>query len=149
VSLIHVRDWILGPSAPRKAMLLVAVVGALVAGLLAMHTIASAMGGHDDAPDSTMAMHGAVQLPDALVVPSSGSTVLSDCAGRCDPGHTVATMVCVLALLVTAVLLAVTRRSESSGWLRQAQSSGRRIIAFAAAAFAPPPNLDALSISRT
>jgi hypothetical protein len=147
VSLTGVRDCILRPGALRKTMLLLAIVGALVAGLLAMHTIANSMGGHNDASASTMAMPGSVHYADAGAVPNPN--MLGDCAGTCDPGHTMATMVCVLALLVTALLLAATRRDAWSGLLRQAQTSLRKISALAALAFAAPPNLDALSISRT
>lgn len=149
VSLIRMRDALLRPPVLRKTMLLLVLVAALVAGLLAMHIVASAMGGHNDAPASTMAMQGAVHHADAIAVPGDESTAVSDCADSCDPGHSMVTMVCVLALLITVLALGALRRPALSGLLRAILLPLRRIVAFAAAAFPLPPSLNALSISRT
>ena len=149
MSLIRMRDALLRPPVLRKAMLLLVLVGALVAGLLAMHIVASAMGGHNYAPASTMAMQGAVHHAGAIAVPGDESTAVSDCAGSCDPGHSMVTMVCVLALLITVLVLGALRRPALAGLLRALLLPLRRIVAFAAAAFPLPPSLDALSISRT
>lgn len=144
------REAILRPTVLRKTMMLLVLVGALVAGLLAMHTIASAMGDHNDAPGSTMAMQGTVDHADAMVIPGSGeSTAASDCAGTCDPGHSMATMVCVLALLISVLALGALRPPALAGLLKVVLPPLRRIVASAAAAFPLPPSLDALSISRT
>jgi hypothetical protein len=143
------REAILRPAALRKTMLLLVVVGALLAGLLAMHTIASAMGGHNDATASTMAMQGADHHADGMVVPGGQSSGAGDCAGTCDPGHPMATMVCILALLMTVLALGALRRPALGGLLRVVLPPLRRILASAAVAFPIPPNLDALSISRT
>jgi hypothetical protein len=130
-------------------MLLLVLVGALVAGLLAMHTIASAMGGHNDSPASTMAMQATGNHADVTVVPGGESTAVSDCAGTCDPGHSMATMVCVLALLISVLALGALRPPALASLLRVMLAPLRRIVASAAAAFPLPPSLDALSISRT
>ena len=143
------RESILRPAVLRKTMLLLVLVGALVAGLLAMHTIASANGGHNAAPDSTMAMQATGNHADVTVAPGGESIAVSDCAGTCDPGHSMATMVCVLALLISVLALGALRPPALAGLLRAMLPPLRRIVASAAAAFPLPPSLDALSISRT
>lgn len=142
------RKRIVRPAAVRSAVLLLAMVGALVAGLLAMHTIESAMGGHNGVASSTMTTQHAPHLAGGMVIADLASTGADDCAGSCDPGHTMDTMVCVLALLLTILAIGASRNSMQRGLLRVAEPLLRRIVAFAAAS-APPPNLDALSISRT
>ena len=149
MSLIRMRDVILHPGALRKTILLLVVVGALVAGLLAMHTVASSMAGHNDTSVSAMAMPGPTHHADAITAPDRGSVQLTDCVGVCDPGHAMATTVCVLALLITALMLAAQRPPAESYLLRVTMPIVRRFVASAAAAFAPPPSLDALSIGRT
>jgi hypothetical protein len=149
MSLIRMRATIVRPAAVRSAVLLLVMVGALVAGLLAMHTIASAMGGHNDTTAAAMAMPDSGYPAGAMAMPDMTSTGADDCAGMCDPGHAMATMVCVLALLITILAISALRNRTQRGLLRVAEPRFRRIVAFAAAACAPPPNLDALSISRT
>ncbi|MFM9920454.1 DUF6153 family protein [Lacisediminihabitans sp. H27-G8] len=149
MSLIRACDWILNPSALRKTLLLLTVVVAVVAGLLAMHTISSSMGDHAGGTGAAGAMPPAMHHADAMA-PTGGSSAGSQgCSGLCDPGQVMTTMACVIALLATAVMVAGTRRTEWAGLPRRPRSFLRPAIAAAASAILPAPNLDALSISRT
>ncbi|MBG6106648.1 DUF6153 family protein [Frigoribacterium sp. CG_9.8] len=149
MSLIRIRETIMRPAALRRAIFLLTMVGALVAGLLGMHTIASAMGGHNEVSSSAMTMQHAPHPAGGMPIGDLISTGADDCAGSCDPGHAMATVVCVLALLITILAIGALRNSTQRGLLRVAMPLLRSAVAFAAAAWAPPPNLDALSICRT
>ncbi len=127
--------------------MLVMAVGVIV-GLLAMHTIVSAPGDHHE-PVSTMAAemntHGGAV---AMVIPTSANTPGS-CSGMCDPGHVVANMACVLALLFTGLVLTITASRQWSIFFAPTHSLWRAIPPAACLALPPPPDLNALSISRT
>lgn len=73
----------------------------------------------------------------------------TDCAELCAPGHSMATMACVLALLFTGFFLVLVRRKFLSELTPLTMGSFRRVAAYIAANAPAPPNLDALSISRT
>jgi hypothetical protein len=140
------RAAILRPAATQRTVVLLSVVLAIVLGLLAMHTIASGMGGHSEPAATVMTVAADHQMPGTH--PDSGP-----CSGACapEPSHNITAMVCVLALMVGAVLLPV-------GLFRSAQQRDPRpqirllVSAFRfvrSAPFRDPPDLITLSISRT
>jgi hypothetical protein len=130
----------------RTIVMLVLASGVII-GLLAMHTIVSS-GDHRESV-STMASHlstpgGAVAMaaPDSAAMPGG-------CSGVCDPGHVMANMACVLALLFSGLVLAITASRRWSIFFASARFQWREITPVACLAMPPPPDLDALSISRT
>jgi hypothetical protein len=138
-------------SAPvRRLLIALVAVPAILIGLLAMHVLMTTDGGHFDTlpaasmhhetgPVSTLGMTEAVGV--ATTPPSQ------ECGGMCGPDHDMLGMICLLALLVTSVLL--TLRLVYVRWA----DLRRAIIAFSVPgpALAPPraPSLHVLSISRT
>jgi hypothetical protein len=150
VSLLRTRDAILRRDGVRSIVLLVTVVAALVVGLLAMHTFMSSMGNHDE-PVATMAMDatapGDLATGDA-VTGGGHAAALPYCSATCNLGHSMVGMVCVLAIFTTFSLLAATPTNVTAFGPR-ARLALSRMIAFAAAPTNPPPDLNALSISRT
>lgn len=149
VSVIRASDWILNPSALRKTLLLLTVVVAVVAGLLAMHTISSSMGDHAGGTGAANSMPADLHHADAMESTGGSSAGSHGCSGVCDPGQVMTTLACVIALLATAVMAAGARRTEWSGPPRRSRNFLRPALAAAASAVPPAPNLDALSISRT
>lgn len=130
----------------RLAIMLVAVPAILV-GLLAMHVLTT---GTSHTPDS----HGSAAHVSTVVDESAPASDLTDhshqpadCGGSCGTEHDMLGMACILALLMTALLLIVHLTLLRWGSLRSAASTIRACIA----ALAPPrpPSLFVLSISRT
>ncbi|MCU1506083.1 MAG: hypothetical protein JWP05_1052 [Microbacteriaceae bacterium] len=151
MSLLRARDIMLRRTAVQTTVLLLSVVAALVVGLLAMHTFTSPMGNHNE-PAATMAMDanapGDLAAGD-MVTGGRDAVALPYCSVTCDLGHNMVGMVCVLAILFTALsLLAAASANVTEFWPR-ARLALSRMIAFAAAPGNPQPDLNALSISRT
>jgi hypothetical protein len=131
-----------------RTMLLLALVGGVLVGLLAMHTVSSASGGHSEstsAMSSDMATHG--DHGDMVAPPAA--EMPADCSGMCDPGHIMSSMTCVLVLLFTGLVLAITASRRWSMIFAALRTRWLAIVAVAVAAMPPPPDLNALSISRT
>ena len=149
VSLISTRHAILRPKAARTTVFLLAIVTAIVLGLLAMHTVASAIGSHSDAATSVMTMESAAHHTDEITGGNSAAQGLVDCVGICAPGNSMASMVCILVLLFTALVVVAARAGRGSALLPLAWPALNRIVAFAALNTNPPPSLHALSISST
>lgn len=144
--LMTLRAAILRPPAVQRTVVLLGVVLAIVLGLLAMHTIASGMGGHSEPAATVITVDADHQMSGTH--PDSGP-----CSGDCapEPSHDMTAMVCVLALMVGGALLLV-------GLFRSAQQRDPRpqirvlVSAFRSVRSAPfrdPPDLLKLSISRT
>jgi hypothetical protein len=144
--LMTLRAAILRPAALQRTVVLLGVVIAIVLGLIAMHTIASGMGGHSEPAATVMTVDADHQMsgtqPDSAPCPG-------DCAPV--PGRDMTAMVCVLALMVGGTLLLV-------GLLRSAQQRdlGPQIRLLVSAVrsvrcgpYRDPPDLIKLSISRT
>lgn len=163
-----VRSGVLG-----RSLLILAAVGAILLGLLSMHTMttttsehsmpsAAMIGGSEAHPADAMTMHATVagdhdQVADVMVASTQqlNAPVLPDpseatvtCGGMCTPGHAMTAMACVLALLVTSALFALTRvtrywkitpADHFTQWLTVPLGSRLSIA---------PPSLLALSISR-
>jgi len=125
------------------------MVMTLLAGLLAMHTMTFARENHGATASATIAMasetdhsaHGAVRgMPQNLD---------AECSGTCDPDHTMAAMACILALLTATLALGAARGINSASVTPRLAQYHRDILAVAARAARPPPDLNVLSISRT
>ena len=147
MTLMRFRTLALQRGTLRRTVLLLALVGGVLIGLLAMHTISSASGEHM-APAS--AVSTGTSHPDShgdMVAPSPAETT-TNCGGMCDPGHIMANMACVLVLLFSALVLAISASRRWSTVLAALRARWRAIVAVAVAAM-PPPDLNALSISRT
>lgn len=136
----HLRNF---PS--RRLVIALFAVPAILLGLLAMHVLANGGMTEASSPHASSPAHSPEQSM-AMAV-SSDSQSPAYCGGECGPNHNMLSMICVLALLISVLLLVppliLTRWQE----LR------RDILALIAktAALAPPdpPSLHALSISRT
>lgn len=126
----------------RRLLLTFAAVGAILVGLLAMHSFSADTGHHG----TTLAVaadahheHGA-----------DPAVVQDDCAGGgCEPGHSMTVAACLLALLVLTLLLAL-RDVPIRGLLLLAPAARRAQWWSARTLRWPkPPSLLELSISRT
>ena len=145
MTLIRFRTLALQRDALRRTVLLLALVCGVLIGLLAMHTISSAWGEHMTT-ESVMSADMSHPESHGDVAPTPAET--ADCGGMCGSDHIMATMACVLALLFSALVLAI---SASRRWSTLFTAVGNRWLAIVAVAIAamPPPDLNALSISRT
>lgn len=137
----------------RRLAIALFAVPAILIGLLAMHVLTTG-GMSEPAAPQPMSAHASdsalVHSPDAEMASVLGAGMpapAEDCGGLCGPSHEMLGMICVLALLVTVVLL--TLHLILIRW----EQMRRTVTALAAkaAALAPPapPSLHVLSISRT
>ena len=122
-------------------------VAAIVVGLLAMHVITATSTdhtGHHTA--ATTHEHTDTML---MTDTSPAGAATTDCNGACESGHNMASMACLLALLITTLILTV--RVIISRWGSDLYRLVAALSAALPAALAPPspPSLLALSISRT
>lgn len=144
MNLIVLRSTPLQRDAVKRTLLLVGLALAVMAGLVAMHTIASTMMPHGEPSTS------------AMVMPSDGQAAPSDlqdddgCAGECAPSHDAMAMACVLAVAFGGVvfIFGLVRGAGLHARLARALTSDRsfRPESFP---FRAPPDLLTLSISRT
>lgn len=125
-------------------------VPAILIGLLAMHVL-TADGMSDTSASVVMPTHhmgtAPTDMEQAIPVSPAMPALPEGCGGPCGPDHDMLGMICVLALLVTVVLL--TLHLVMIRW-----EELRRVIttlAAKAATLAPPtpPSLHVLSISQT
>ncbi|MBX3309374.1 MAG: hypothetical protein KF739_02940 [Cryobacterium sp.] len=140
----------------RWRRLAIALLGvpAILIGLLAMHVLTNDGMSESGAPhaistlmtDAAPAAHG----HDAGMAPMTSPDTpapTGDCEGPCGPSHDILGMICILALLVTIVLLTLHLILIRWEQLRRVVAA----LAAKAATLAPaaPPSLHVLSISRT
>ena len=147
--LTRMRDSILRRSAARSTLLLLSIVIALLAGLLAMHVLASSMGSHDQHAPVTMAMADGPNHSILVTTPGPGESAVADCSGNCDPGHSMASMVCILALLAATIVLGAARSAHGFTAIPRPLHHHGGFAAENARDMGPPPDLTFLSISRT
>jgi hypothetical protein len=127
-----------------RIAVLVLGVAAIVVGLLAMHVISGGDRTSHHTAVSTQ-QHGDTMT----MMGTSPVSAAVDCNGTCESGHNMGSMACLLALLITTIILTV--RVIITRW----GSDLYRLIAALSAAMpatvAPrlPPSLLTLSISRT
>jgi hypothetical protein len=161
MSLLRARDAVLRRTAVQTSVLLLSIVAALVVGLLAMHTFTSSMGSHDQpgamttpamAATAAIGVHASAHTDLATDDPAMGGgtgLTLTNCFATCGLGHSMAGMMCVLALLFTALSLMAASAANLTAIGPLARKALVRMIAFAAVRANPPPDLNSLSISRT
>ncbi|WP_202564050.1 DUF6153 family protein [Agreia sp. COWG] len=144
MNLIDVRSTLLQRDAVKRTLLLVGLVLTVMAGLIAMHTIASTTMAHS-APSTA-----------AMVMPSDGHAAPSDvqgdegCTGDCAPSHDVMAMACVLAVAFGGVVFVIglVRSAGLRAQLAEELISDRSFLP-ESFPFRAPPDLLKLSISRT
>jgi hypothetical protein len=153
--MLRTRDAIMRRTAVQTTLLLLSIVAALVVGLLAMHTFTSSMSNQDESA-STMsaatmgaATMGADATPHSTLAMGEHAAALTHCSADCGFDPSMSGMMCVLALLFTALCLMAATAAKAITFGQRARQSLSRMIAFAAFPAGPPPDLNALSISRT
>jgi len=135
----------------RKLLLGLAAVAAIVAGLLAMHSL-NLESHHNEvviAEQSETVLAQPVVFNEHHHTDSAGVANVADDTGICDGACGMDSMLgaCILALLVTSGLLAGAATISRSATIRHALV--RSIVAAASLVPAAPPSLHVLSISRT
>lgn len=143
VALVTLRAHLAKPTAWGRVLLLSAFACALIVGLLAMHTIASAGGHHEPAP------HFATAAESVESSVGAGTTALDHCDGPCNPAPGPAAMACILALLVGVLVIGASRRISRWSYLQPTATSAAGSGIRPSPRALPPPDLDVLSISRT
>lgn len=145
MSLIALTDRVhTGRSMVRTLLLLVVITGAIIVGLLAMHSL-NAHTATDAGHQTTATASAATGTGDH----HTGTTATDEPCADCGSGHcTMLAMACVLALLATVLLL--VRPSAVMRWL---SILPRPRPSVASALFTGPalrpPSLTVLCISRT
>jgi len=126
----------------RRVVIALLAVPAILIGLLAMHFLAS----EALAPEAHSMSASAAESP-MLAVAHNEAPAPEGCDEMCAPTHDMLGMACVLALLVSAVLIVF------HVFLLRFRASGAvlRVMVARLSALAPPapPSLHILSISRT
>lgn len=132
----------------RRLLIAVFAVPAILTGLLAMHVLTST-GMGDSSASAAMTPHMTATLisEEPSAMNPTAPSAAEDCGGFCGPSHDMLGMICVLALLVTVVLLSLHLILIRWEELRRIVTT----LAAKATALAPPapPSLHVLSISRT
>lgn len=122
---------------------------ALIAGLLAMHTLSASDTHVESAPAASAAAHDNVAVGAGM---NSAAVDAGHCAGDCGvpgdtPGHSMLLMVCALALLAAVIVVLapalLARLSMSLGVAVPVRQAVRSLLR------PRPPSLLVLSISRT
>jgi hypothetical protein len=137
----------------RLAVSLLAVPAILI-GLLAMHVLTgigmSNSGGSPELTSHHLIAAQSVPGSHDIMAAETGTSMpapTGDCGGLCGPTHDMLGMICVLALLVTLVLVAL--RLILIAWEHLRRVVGELAAKAAATAPPKPPSLLVLSISRT
>ena len=137
-------------SAGWRPLIALFAVPAILIGLLAMHVLTTTDMSHSTASTTMTAHHlsaEALASGEALTAISAVPAPSEDCGGLCGPSHDMLALVCVLALLVTVMLLTV--HLVLIRW-EERRPPVTTLSAKAATLARPrPPSLHVLSISRT
>lgn len=153
-----------GRSMARTLMLLIALTGAVIVGLLAMHSLnihtAAAETSNTHSVPAENSNHPSVAAENSshpsVAAAASGTstddhhagTAAADPCADCGTGHSgVITMACVLALLATVLLLARPVRAQQ--WLAVLARSWAPAVGPLHTLGSRPPSLSVLCISRT
>ncbi len=148
MTLMNLRDAMLRRSAVRSTLLLLVIVVALLAGLLAMHTLSSGMGNHDGDASASMAMEMSHHGVDTGL-PALPGNVVANWSGSSYPGQPMVTMACILALLVATLALFAPRSANRVRPFARPVRYNRGVTAANPLETASPPDLLVLSVSRT
>lgn len=150
MSLITLAQHVRGQRAfTRTLLIVIAVTGAVIVGLLAMHSLNThtTASGHGDTvavAEEVSTHHDAAPLSAQL----NTTAAHDDGCGDCGDDHAMAWIACVLALLVSVLVLARHR----IGWRITVRDDVLRAVQArwpAPAQIVPPPSLTVLCISRT
>ncbi len=145
MSLADLREAVQPQSALMRRMLLtVSAVGAIIIGILAMHSLST--DSHHSASSGAISA-SASHHPDTTAASEANSPVVeTTCGAGCelDPAMTIAE--CILALLIVLIVLAPPGSRQV--WVRMLLGP-IRIVPDGALADRRPPSLQLLAISRT
>ena len=128
----------------RNLLVSLVAVTAIVVGLLTMHSLTLEHGGGSSIVSSSTTgdHHDATMVADHSAVGTADS-----CGDPCAPGHSMTVMACVLALLISVLLVGAVRMITAGSPIRTRFTA---LVERAAALPLPaPPSLHALCISRT
>jgi len=145
MSLIALTDRVhTGRSMARTLLLLIAVTGAIIVGLLAMHSL-NAHTATDTGHQTTVTTSATSSADDH----HAGTTATDEPCADCGSGHSdMLAMACVLALLATVLLL--VRPGAVMRWLSiLPRPRPSRMAALFIRPALRPPSLTVLCISRT
>ena len=134
----------------KRLAIVLLIVPAILAGLLAMHVLTTANVSHAS-PASASQTDNHAATPAHQSAPT-GTLVAhhheaTGCEGTCPPEHDMLGMACILALLMTALLLLV--HLTLLRWVSPRNLTNSIMARIAALAPPQPPSLLFLSISRT
>ncbi|WP_194410995.1 DUF6153 family protein [Microbacterium cremeum] len=150
MSLIALRARLqTGRSTARRLLLLIALTGAVIVGLLAMHSLSghAASGAGDHAADTAVVADRDIGHAHSATTATTATTVVTDVCADCGDDHSsMLAMACVLALLAVALLL---RPQPGHRWLSTMPRPRPVPSAPASRTRRRPPSLTALCISRT
>ncbi|TQL47428.1 hypothetical protein FB562_0488 [Homoserinimonas aerilata] len=131
----------------RTLVFSLAAIGAILVGLVAMHSL-NIEGGHSGHAASSPVAASADHHADAGAADAAAVDPLASPAG-CDSDceHSMTVMACILALMVTLIVLGASRATSISAGILRLLSPVLELKATLAPAV--PPSLHVLSISRT
>ncbi|GAB2528381.1 DUF6153 family protein [Paramicrobacterium agarici] len=146
--MLALREYMSQRVVPSRNLLVsLGAVLLIIAGLLAMHSL-NLGSEHSDGSTSPVPAASTVLATDPVPAGAPDGEFMAGCIGACNEGHAVAVMGCVLALLVTSLLLVTPALLARLVSLSPATARSFRFYAELDVA-AAPPSLHALSISRT
>lgn len=130
--------------AVRTVLLSLIGVGAIVVGLLMLHSFSL-----DESPASPAAAVSPATTPAGETARSAEQPAAPDDCGLsgCDPAHTVGFLACLLAVMVVSLIPVAA--PHMSRWLTNLWAQSPSLLYALRAAVPAPPSLIALSISRT
>jgi hypothetical protein len=127
----------------RKGLLAALGIVAILAGLLAMHTLSASAPSHIPVAGVAEMDHHLAQ-PVAMPVTQAAS---DECASGCEPVHAMGLMACLLVLMTVSMI--VVAMSPAARWFDPKLPSWRQPVVRIFTASPSPPSLEELSISRT
>lgn len=127
----------------RKGLLAVLGVVAILAGMLAMHTLSASAPSHSSVADIAAMDHHLAQ-PVEMPATQAASDV---CASGCEPVHAMVVMACLLVLMTVSVI--VVAMLPAARWFDPQLHLWRQPAVRISTTSPSPPSLEQLSISRT
>ena len=128
----------------RNLLLTFAAVVTIVVGLLAMHSLNL----EHVASSSMVSSAESAGHPMTIVGGSGAWIVTDDCGGvPCVPEHSMTAMACILALLVSVLLIGMIR--VVTAWRPVHKRAAAHLEPWASLPMSAPPSLHVLCISRT
>jgi hypothetical protein len=131
------------------ALLLLGIVIAILAGLLAMHTLTSTMGNHNGDRSGTLAMAVVTDHSTGAATATLQETVVAVCSGPCDPGNGMTTLQCILALIAATLATVAACASNRMELIARPAQRYKSLPEANSRGIGRPPDLTDLSISRT